>query len=82
MQEIKTYNVNDLDLTTQLYHYGKANIELREFLSEKYNVDLISSQGAKIAETIISSEFAKRGKYLKRSTLEAGEEIKYLPPRH
>jgi hypothetical protein len=82
MKEIKTYNRNDLDLTTQLYEYGKANIELREFLSEKYGVDLTSSQGAKIAETIISSEFAKRGKYLKRSGLEAGEEIRYKAPKH
>jgi hypothetical protein len=59
MDEIKSYCINDLDTTIDLYKSISDRIDLRLKMSEKYNVNLMSKSDAQIAEAIIKSEIKK-----------------------
>ena len=59
--EIREYNVNDLDVTIDLYNAIKDRIDLRADMSEQYGLDLRSKSDAQIAEAVIVSELFKQG---------------------
>lgn len=53
------YNINDLDITEDLYRHTYEQVRLREQMSARYSVDLRSKSDAQIAEAIISKEVEK-----------------------
>jgi hypothetical protein len=59
--EMRSYNINDLDTTIDLYNAIKDRIELRVQMSEQYGIDLRSKSDAQIAEAVIVSELFKQG---------------------
>ena len=59
LNQIKSYCVNDLDTTIDLYNNIKAELKLRENLSSQYQLDLLSKSDAQIAEAIMKSELQK-----------------------
>jgi hypothetical protein len=50
------YCVNDLDETARLFNQVKGQLELREQMSEKYGINLMSKSDGQMAETIIAKE--------------------------
>lgn len=79
--QLRTYCVNDLDVTGLLYHKLKTPIQLRREMSVTYNIDLRSSSDAQIAEKAIGAELeAKTGVRHKAPPTPKGERFKYTDP--
>ena len=56
MQQIKIYNINDLDTTGWLRHALTSDLELRKVMNGMYGIDLRSRSDAQIAERVMKSE--------------------------
>lgn len=80
MQEVRDYNINDLDNTLLLWEYLKPQIDLRVELGKVYSVDLRSRSDAQIAETVIAAELAKLGITAKAANWLEGEQFYYKVP--
>lgn len=81
-EEMKRYNVNDLDVTIDLYHAITDRIDLRVQMSEQYGLDLRSKSDAQIAEAVIVSELFKVGVQAYKPELPNGYTCKYTPPSY
>src|ERR1700748_138998 len=79
---IDDYNCNDLDATEAVMKFCKERLALREDLSKRYDVDVMSKSDAQIAEKIISSEVAKlNGKTPKKQPVQSGLTFNYQCPQ-
>jgi hypothetical protein len=58
-QVLQAYNVNDLDVTIDLYNDLKAQLDLRALMSKEYGVDLRSKSDPQIAEAVIKTEIER-----------------------
>lgn len=58
---IGEYNINDLDVTIDLFNAIRGEIELREFMGKEYGMDLRSKSGAQVAEAILLKETGYQG---------------------
>ena len=56
MEETSEYCINDLDTTIDLYNALKGDLELREYMSKEYCMDLRSKGGAQITEAIVKKK--------------------------
>lgn len=76
-----SYCVNDLDTTIDLFMQLKAQIELRERMTEEYQVDLRSKSDAQMAEAVIRSQIeAIKGHRIYRPEFAKDYAFKYQPP--
>ncbi len=84
MEDIKTYCINDLNTTIDLYNNTKNRLELREKMSAEYKLDLMSKSDAQIAESVIKSEIQKRNPEAKifPPRLPVGASFRYNPPSY
>lgn len=76
--EVYKYNINDLQLTYDLFHKLKPMLELREQIGTKYNINVISKSDAQIAEAIFKEELKKQGVKVTKSKPPKG--VNYLAP--
>ena len=53
IHDMKKYCENDVDVTIDLYHAIKDEIDLREHMGKEYGLDLRSKSGAQVAEAVI-----------------------------
>lgn len=60
MDNTKTYCINDLDTTIDLYRKIEDRIDLRVDMSKQYGQDLMSKSDAQIAEAVIKSQLQKK----------------------
>lgn len=83
MRELmRSYCVNDLDTTEQLYRKLEKAIDLRAEMSEQYGMDLRSKSDAQIAETVIKSELsAITGKEYRAPQLPEDYGFRYIDPK-
>lgn len=65
--EVAKYNINDLNVTLALYNKLKSQLSLREDISNKYDIDVMSKSDAQIAEAIFRHELTERGVKVQRS---------------
>lgn len=79
---IAEYNINDLDVTIDLYNAIKDRIELRVDMSDEYGVDLRSKSDAQIAEAVIVSELTKQGVIVNKPMLPPNYIAKYKAPSY
>ena len=80
-QDLITYCGNDLQTTIDLYNKLRAQIELREQMSEQYNVDVRSKSDAQIAEAVIRHEIEKaRGSKVYKPDFVKGQSFRYRAP--
>jgi len=77
-ENVKKYNVNDLEITRDLYNTLKPQLELRKKMSEQYGINLMSKSDAQIAEAIIRHELNKKGIKAKRGR---GDTVHYKAPK-
>lgn len=59
-EEVCRYNVNDLNLTNELYNKLTENIELRYTLSNQFKFNFLCKSDAQIAETVFLTELKKK----------------------
>jgi hypothetical protein len=78
MELIKTYCINDLDTTIQLFERIRPQMDLRVAMSKQYGLDLMSKSDAQIAEAVIVSELG-RGK-VKPPHYGRAERFRYAVP--
>lgn len=80
-QQVKLYNVNDLDITALIAVELRDQISLRYSMSKQYGLDLRSKSDAQIAEAVIVSEVVKlTGRYPTKPKIPAGTLYKYNKP--
>jgi hypothetical protein len=76
--ELRSYCINDLDVTGLLYHKLKTPIQLRTEMSTSYKTDLRSSSDAQIAEKAIGAELqAMTGIKHKAPAVPKGETFRF-----
>jgi len=78
IDQVNLYNVNDLNLTLDLYTKLTPEIDLRKQISNKYNIDVMSKSDAQIAEAIFRHELTEHGVNVKRG--EVPKVVKYVAP--
>lgn len=70
------YCGNDLEETERLYNKVKGQLELREKMSERYSINLMSKSDAQMAETIIAKELG----LLRAGKSDIPKTVKYAVP--
>ena len=82
-EQLKTYCLNDLDTTDNLYRRLAPQIRLRVHIGNQYGgMDLRSKSDAQIAETIIKHEMeALTGRTYKPRKVEIGHVCRYVDPK-
>ncbi len=80
--KMRLYNVNDLDVTIDLYNTIKDRIDLRIEMGEQYGLDLRSKSDAQIAEAVIISELFKQGIQARVPQLPDGYSCRYKAPKY
>ncbi len=80
IKEVAKYNVNDLQITWDLYHAIEDRIHLREAMSEQYKLDLRSKSDAQIAEVVLSTELERAGVDVQRPDVPL--KVYYRAPKH
>ena len=73
---LDAYCGNDLDETERLYNKIKPRLDLREKMSERYGINLMSKSDAQMAETIIAKELG----LLRAGCPEIPKTVRYLAP--
>lgn len=76
---MRKYCRNDLELTELLFREVEGGINLRQAMSEEYEIDLRSKSDAQIAEQVINSEYYKIERK-KLQKVDAEKSYKYVPP--
>ena len=83
VDKLRDYCRNDLAVTAEIYHQLLGALEVRQHLSERYNIDLRSRSDASMAEVVLCAEYQKRTgidkKHMKRMVLQPTS-AKYVPP--
>jgi hypothetical protein len=80
-QVLQAYNVNDLDVTIDLYNDLRPQLDLRTLMSKEYGVDLRSKSDAQIAEAVIKHEIERlTGTRLYKPDIRAGSFYYKVPP--
>ena len=77
MQNVCDYCINDLNITQTLYEELLDDIDLRYDLSNKYDLNLMSDNGARIAEKILIKSCNYKGEAPNPPT-----HIYYTPPKY
>jgi len=81
-EDMKRYNINDLDTTIDLFNAIKDRIDLRVQMGEQYGIDLRSKSDAQIAEAVIVSELFKEGVQAIKPTLPDNYTCRYTAPAY
>lgn len=83
MDNVATYNLNDLRVTWELYESLAEDIKLREDLREMAGVDLRSKKGAQVAAEVLKYQITKRqGHAPEKSLFRPGTAFRYDPPAY
>lgn len=78
---LKSYCVNDLDTTIDLYRELEKQIDLRASMSNEYDVDLRSKSDAQMAEAVIRKQIeGMKGDRIWRPEFPSDYWFKYSPP--
>lgn len=81
MDEVISYMGNDLHVTHMLFDWLREPLELRDFLTKQYGINLMSKSDAQIGEGIIKKVAEdKLGRRIYKPEVKAGTSFKYEPP--
>ena len=79
--DLRSYCLNDLDTTIDLYNHLRPQIALREHMTAQYGQDLRSKSDAQIAEAIIRNQCGViLGDVVQRPNIPPGTSCKYVAP--
>jgi len=77
-KKMAKYNVNDLDLTEALYTALLPQLKIRENLSKKYGIDVMSRSDAQVAEDV----FKKLLGITKKPKIDKPNIVEYTAPKY
>jgi len=77
-KNVAEYNVNDLQMTKDLYDYLLPQLNIRENIGKKYGVDVMSRSDAQIAEDI----FKKILNITKKPKIDKPKYVTYKAPKY
>ena len=82
MDDVIAYMGNDLGVTHELFDWLREPLELRDFLTKQYGINLMSKSDAQIGEAIIKKVAEdKLGRRIYKPEIKAGTSFKYEPPK-
>jgi len=59
IEEMISYNINDVDSTTELLNRVKKEVDLRLFIEEEYGFECLSMDSVKFGETLLAKLYCK-----------------------
>ena len=74
-----TYNINDVESTTELLHRLQDQIDLRLFIEKEHGIDCLSMDSVKMAETFLLEQYSKRSGIPKNVIKEMRSPMDYIP---
>jgi hypothetical protein len=80
IEQVRTYHVNDLDVTIDMLKDLRTQVDLRALMSDEYGIDLRSRSDAQIAEAVIRAEVERQsGNKVPKPQITPGK-FRYTPP--
>jgi hypothetical protein len=81
IDDMISYNINDVESTTQLLNQLKGQIDLRLFIEEEHGIDCLSMDSVKMAETFLLEKYSERSGIPKNVIKEMRSPMDYIPLR-
>ena len=79
--DLRRYCANDTQLTEDLYRTLKVQLDLREAMTQRYKVNLMSKSDAQIAEAVMKTEVARiAGRAIEKAPEQMGTRFQYQIP--
>ena len=81
-QSLRDYCANDLRITFDLYTKLTPQLQLRESIGKEYDVNVMSSSDAQVAEKVIEKSVTRitKNDRIERKEVQGGTVLKYTPP--
>ena len=79
IDDMISYNINDVESTEELLSRLKPDIELRLFIEQEHGIDCLSMDSVKMAETFLLEEYSKRSGIPKNVIKEMRSPMDYIP---
>ena len=79
IDEMISYNINDVESTTELLNRLIDQVELRLFIEKEHGIDCLSMDSVKMAETYLLEEYSKRSGIPKNVIKEMRSPMDYIP---
>ena len=74
-----SYNINDVNSTEELLNKLKGDIELRLFIEHEHGIDCLSMDSVKMAETFLLEEYSNKSGIPKNVIKEMRSPMDYIP---
>ena len=79
IDDMISYNINDVESTTQLLNQLKGQIDLRLFIEEEHGIDCLSMDSVKMAETFLLEKYSEKSGIPKNVIKEMRSPMDYIP---
>lgn len=79
IDDMISYNINDVESTSQLLNQLKGQIDLRLFIEEEHGIDCLSMDSVKMAETFLLEKYSERSGIPKNVIKEMRSPMDYIP---
>lgn len=74
-----SYNINDVESTTELLNRLKDQVELRLFIEEEHGINCLSMDSVKMAETFLLEKYSEKSGIPKNVIKEMRSPMDYIP---
>ena len=74
-----SYNINDVESTTELLNKLKDQVELRLFIEEEHGINCLSMDSVKMAETFLLEKYSEKSGIPKNVIKEMRSPMDYIP---
>ena len=79
IDEMISYNINDVESTTELLNRLQDQVELRLFIEEEHGIDCLSMDSVKMAETFLLEKYSEKSGIPKNVIKEMRSPMDYIP---
>ena len=79
IDEMISYNINDVESTEELLNRLKEQIDLRLFIEQEHGIDCLSMDSVKLAETFLLDQYSKRSGIPKSVIKDMRSPMDYIP---
>ena len=79
IDQMISYNINDVESTEELLNRLKDQIELRLFIEQEHGIDCLSMDSVKMAETFLLEKYSERSGIPKNVIKEMRSPMDYIP---
>ena len=79
IDEMKEYNINDVESTCELLERLKPDIEIRKYIEEEFGINAYSMDSVKFGETILAKEYCKAKNISLKELEQMRSPMDYIP---